>query len=70
MILCPALKVKGSPDYDPSKPLKPENVPPSRAISWNDCVRCKHNRDSNKKAGTVECGFDPQNVVTLESVPV
>jgi hypothetical protein len=74
MIICPAMKIEGTPGFDHSRYLSEwerGRIPPSQgAVSFQDCLQCRHNRGGNEKDFTVECGFDPANVVNLESMPI
>lgn len=69
MIICPLLKVAASPGYDSSKPSVGHSSSQG-AVSWMDCLSCKCNRGADIKKGKVKCGHDPDNIITIESIPI
>ncbi len=67
MIACPAQKVEESPDYEPSC-IPQKGVPAAQGlVSWATCIKCYHNKGSNRKKFTIRCGFSDK-VVELESL--
>ncbi|MFC1594962.1 hypothetical protein ACFL3E_00860 [Patescibacteria group bacterium] len=71
MIVCPAMKVEPSPDYDPDKGVYQKGHCGSQgAVSWGNCIPCRHNRGFDLGNFTIKCGYDPENIIELESIPI